>query len=1681
MANASVAAVVFKNHHAKEEKEHEELRQQAAAANVIKNVRLAHATSIRDKGKGLDEALAAKIIQQMWRKKNPGPLLRRTVFVDRLHLEDELCKGLVRLLGFLAMFFLLIFANSLSVPSSYRLDTATMLGDALNLEDWNEVRTLESLRDFIPELSANLKVFGVATSQRFPDPQSMELLDGKGQEFVAPVTIQSTDPPVTVPAWTLMAWVKSLPTLLPRRSIVRKLVAANPTLSCWGWFHPATLAFGAHDYHTLTPEQTGAWEETVTGGGTMPTGWSHEAIVVEGRNITFYRNGELLKKETLPRTLTQCRGIVEMGDADLGLSAVKFYGRALKFNEISEIYTGGQPLSELITGSSVAQSRRDPLEQAIAATNQGTDTVSKDVSDHNIRAIINSAAKNNKLDQLLNPQNDPNFPEDLSPAASLMSGTADASIRSAMIATDRERQHWVAGGSPTNDLVQGTAWEADGAGTYWHLLKNIVYAGKNDVPIATIPAIPAGTRAFTITYWVKPFDPFLRNDCNIIMSPYGNTSTWSAGWTNSGTRWRWIDGGHWFQTAMWFSDTIEGRMLVRDDGVRFADSNDYVMSFQESTTGNGLDEKYLPTGRSQEPGPTAWRYYAVSYDWNSGSVTHWIDGKKNFDSVDGGHRVRDKLKLDPAQDPVPVLSGMKMNTHCSEHCSVIQNKIGDIRFYTSALTEAQQLTAMRAGTWSNDVKQQQCVEADSDNSYADKNTRDSSRHTCLWYAQMKLIGPEVCSTPQAKILCPVTCAGKKECHNGNTKFGYVPPVKPKKFRVWNRVMFLRPKPTRSLICLGKSVNKADVLKECRRVAAAGEVPANSNSPDWYKFKYGLSEVWPLVGKADITDCAVLEARMDDVDQCTWDDSWISEFKTQREATPGRFYSMSWFAKATPGSYGMPGTFWQHVSLISQLAPAYTLADVSEQAPQREDQLRVWYPAPTGGTAQQQPLTGSVDYRDWSFYYTSTEDTEPYRGDARSRICIALNNFPQLCRTVPRLTEPEAFLQAVELTTEGMMSPVEFSTEKLSTSQIQNLFYVSARKFELIPGPSEVETERVEKLSKIEKKETVSYDEKLALLSPPVLFQSRVEKDKCSQDIATTFLSAQMNLISATHCTKTGMCPEVSGADDVYTCDGKDTPTATYFGLNVSSLDGQKGYTELLYSVADNTVLVRDNKQLSTRLFVDGRSKNVKMLATFQSPQNGLTTLLTMTANIDGPMVDTSAEILHLGYLDEGGRQNYIQIVACQFALMGLLLIFNLAALLLVFNERKESPEDGWDVAAIAEVAYDLMQIVVIAAFCAVSMPYLLDSENKAKEIIGELISVPFADSNVSFSEKIAQLFSAVEGLLDAFRFEAILANFSFACLMLMLVRIVYATAVHPRTGVLTGTIMKGLDDMCHFGLLFLLVFVTFSYTAFWMFGGDNRAFKDLGTSMTTQFDILLGALPEDFRDDVRMIAYVVFTNVVMFFLMLNFLLAIVVESYLKVREQIEANEAENTIVEDVAITFHHWIKSRYVGWPSLRKLQRIVEKKISSNAVSVHNLVVMGVPQKQASNIIYTYNRLDCLQHREPKDQLFKVSKPGKPAPPAEEFSNCGKGNNKQIPFSGVSSAAGTPGATSGANPWQQEDLIPFTPSNGASTSFSDSIKYPNGRPMMTPGPDPAILPTLPPPRRKLGSPKGTDQEFVGV
>jgi hypothetical protein len=140
----------------------------------------------------------------------------------------------------------------------------------------------------------------------------------------------------------------------------------DKSLTCWGWFHAPAFRFGAHDFHSLDPKEV---EASVNAGLTLEMGLTHEVMVFKGGVFTFYRDGKEVASVPTPRAITDCDGdIALLGSPFLALASVSFYGRALQANEIAEMYVGGQPLSELATGSVLQQAPFDATAQVMIGT-----------------------------------------------------------------------------------------------------------------------------------------------------------------------------------------------------------------------------------------------------------------------------------------------------------------------------------------------------------------------------------------------------------------------------------------------------------------------------------------------------------------------------------------------------------------------------------------------------------------------------------------------------------------------------------------------------------------------------------------------------------------------------------------------------------------------------------------------------------------------------------------------------------------------------------------------------------------------------------------------------------------------------------------------------------------------------------------------------------------------------------------------------------------------------------------------------------------------------------------------------------------------------------------------------------------------------------------------------------------
>ena len=155
---------------------------------------------------------------------------------------------------------------------------------------------------------------------------------------------------------------------------------------------------------------------------------------------------------------------------------------------------------------------------------------------------------------------------------------------------------------------------------------------------------------------------------------------------------------------------------------------------------------------------------------------------------------------------------------------------------------------------------------------------------------------------------------------------------------------------------------------------------------------------------------------------------------------------------------------------------------------------------------------------------------------------------------------------------------------------------------------------------------------------------------------------------------------------------------------------------------------------------------------------------------------------------------------------------------------------------------------------------------------------------------------------------------------------VMSTSVHPRMGVLVQTLSKTLDDLLHLGLLQGLFFGTFAFLTYINYGGEAFDFSTFTVTLTTLLQITLGNVPGDLTlfDDTSMYFVLIFLFINNF-IVLNFIIAIIVDAYAKVQEAIQSDDSERAFLVDVVMVHVAIALGWRQGWHSIDQTIRCLD------------------------------------------------------------------------------------------------------------------------------------------------------------
>mmetsp|Transcript_15443 Transcript_15443/g.29717 ORF Transcript_15443/g.29717 Transcript_15443/m.29717 type:complete len:1112 (+) Transcript_15443:17-3352(+) len=205
-------------------------------------------------------------------------------------------------------------------------------------------------------------------------------------------------------------------------------------------------------------------------------------------------------------------------------------------------------------------------------------------------------------------------------------------------------------------------------------------------------------------------------------------------------------------------------------------------------------------------------------------------------------------------------------------------------------------------------------------------------------------------------------------------------------------------------------------------------------------------------------------------------------------------------------------------------------------------------------------------------------------------------------------------------------------------------------------------------------------------------------------------------------------------------------------------------------------------------------------------------------------------------------------------------------------------------------------------------------------------------------ENLADLATAVYKLEMLGSFQSAYVACCGVNLFLFLLRILKLLDFQPNMGILTRSVSRAMNDLMHFCVLLVIVLGVYVAMGTVIFGPTVEAFSTLERALQTTFDMLLGdfadteqaLLSHDMDDGLLTIPAVLFFYSFMsivFLVILNFLLAIVVDAFAD--EKREVSEHEQSMMSEVNSMFVRWFhaatSAEYREHQSLSAMKRRIQ------------------------------------------------------------------------------------------------------------------------------------------------------------
>ena len=275
-----------------------------------------------------------------------------------------------------------------------------------------------------------------------------------------------------------------------------------------------------------------------------------------------------------------------------------------------------------------------------------------------------------------------------------------------------------------------------------------------------------------------------------------------------------------------------------------------------------------------------------------------------------------------------------------------------------------------------------------------------------------------------------------------------------------------------------------------------------------------------------------------------------------------------------------------------------------------------------------------------------------------------------------------------------------------------------------------------------------YTPRSALMAAPIVFQTRVTPSaNCPYSYSRKWLLQQHFEVVNSTCSNPFACSNdiLQRPELTMSCTGDLVTNGTEFGLDPIEFQGVIGFADILYSITDTDYVFREDSVTSTSSFFDSLTQAISLILVFFSPQYGVTSVLTFSADLSGPNpANIAVDLQHYEILEGSSLVKFI-VIECLLLVtvisMSIDIVFDLRRLWSQMRGRSVPIVAAWQISPptllgqIGKVLADAVTILLVIVSGALRTWLKIDSNAQTERIVGGLASIPWHSSAVLMTDK----------------------------------------------------------------------------------------------------------------------------------------------------------------------------------------------------------------------------------------------------------------------------------------------------------------------------------------------------------